>query len=90
MPTISSHACVNNYKGLIWSGEMTDSQLKSAIEGVVIKWVVQVEEVMKEDSDNLPEQHPTPANELNFWKKRKKNLSHIAKQLKDKKVIILN
>ena len=65
---------------------MTDSQLKSAIEGVVIKWVVQVDEVLKQDSDKLPEEHPLPTHELNFWKLRRKNLSHIERQLKDKKV----
>lgn len=68
---------------------MTDSQLKSAIEGVVIKWVHQVEEVLVQDTDSLASsQHfPKPLEEITFWKKRRENLAHIASQLKDKKVL---
>lgn len=67
---------------------MTDSQLKSAIEGVVIKWVHQVDEVLNQDTDDLagPDHFPTPLEEITFWSKRRENFSHIAKQLKDKKV----
>lgn len=70
---------------------MTDSQLKSAIEGVVIKWVHQVEEVLVQDTDSLASsQHfPKPLEEIAFWKKRQENLAHIASQLKDKKVSAL-
>lgn len=71
---------------------MTDSQLKSAIEGVVIKWVHQVEEVLVQDTDSLASsQHfPKPLEEITFWKKRRENLAHIASQLKDKKVLKLH
>ena len=67
---------------------MTDSQLKSGIETVVIKWVHQVEEVLRQDSDDLAtlDHFPLPLEELQFWVKRKENLSHISHQLKDKKV----
>lgn len=67
---------------------MTDSQLKSAIEGVVIKWVHQVDEVLQQDTDDLqtPQHHPKPTEELIFWNKRKDNLNHIATQLRDRKV----
>lgn len=69
-------------------GEMTDSQLKSGIESVVIKWVHQVEEVLRQDSDDIasPDHFPLPLQELTFWIKRKDNLAHIAEQLKDCKV----
>ena len=80
----SPHLCIPVAK----SGEMTDSQLKSAIEGVVIKWVHQVEEVLVQDTDSLSStQHfPKPMEEITFWRRRRENLAHIASQLKDKKV----
>lgn len=67
---------------------MTDSQLKSAIEGVVIKWVHQVDEVLTQDTDDLatPDHFPKPLEEITFWTKRRENLTHISNQLKDKKV----
>lgn len=69
---------------------MTDSQLKSAIEGVVIKWVHQVEEVLTQDTDDLvgADHFPKPLEEISFWGKRRENLTHISNQLKDKKVTI--
>ncbi|XP_042858403.1 dynein beta chain, ciliary-like [Penaeus japonicus] len=74
------------------TGEMTDSQLKSAIEGVVIKWVHQVDEVLNQDTDDLagPDHFPTPLEEITFWSKRRENFGHIAKQLKDKKVMMMS
>ncbi|ROT70436.1 putative dynein beta chain, ciliary-like [Penaeus vannamei] len=74
------------------TGEMTDSQLKSAIEGVVIKWVHQVDEVLNQDTDDLagPDHFPTPLEEITFWSKRRENFSHIARQLKDKKVMMMS
>lgn len=71
---------------------MTDSQLKSAIEGVVIKWVHQVEEVLSQDTDHLAtlDHYPKPLEEITFWSKRRQNLSHISSQLKDKKVYTLH
>ncbi|XP_076032505.1 dynein beta chain, ciliary-like [Oratosquilla oratoria] len=97
---------------------MTDSQLRSALEAVVIKWVHQVDEVLRQDTDFLlisafamaasssgmsssvsvasssgalpgpggDLHHPKPLEEHEFWKKRRKNLEHIARQLQDKKV----
>ncbi|XP_069984628.1 dynein beta chain, ciliary-like [Penaeus vannamei] len=74
------------------TGEMTDSQLKSAIEGVVIKWVHQVDEVLNQDTDDLagPDHFPTPLEEITFWSKQRENFSHIARQLKDKKVMMMS
>ncbi|KAK7067108.1 hypothetical protein SK128_011278 [Halocaridina rubra] len=71
---------------------MTDSQLKSAIEGVVIKWVHQVEEVLMQDTDDLASQDhfPKPLEEITFWNKRKENFTHISNQLKDKKVRMMS
>ena len=67
---------------------MTDTQLKNAIEGVVIKWVHQVEEVFTQDTDDLQKDgiFPKPIDELQFWNERKENFSHIASQLQDRKV----
>ncbi|XP_069187118.1 dynein beta chain, ciliary-like [Procambarus clarkii] len=74
------------------TGEMTDSQLKSAIEGVVIKWVHQVEEVLTQDTEDLaaPDYFPKPLEEITFWSKRRENLTHISSQLKDKKVRMMS
>ncbi|KAG7159120.1 Dynein beta chain, ciliary-like 3 [Homarus americanus] len=73
-------------------GEMTDSQLKSAIEGVVIKWVHQVEEVLTQDTEDLagPDYFPKPLEEILFWGKRRENLTHISNQLRDKKVRMMS
>lgn len=65
-----------------------DLYLKSAIEGVVIKWATQINDVMKENSGNafLGGQNPLPHVEINFWNSRLKNLTYIYEQLRHEKV----
>ncbi|KAL9897380.1 dynein heavy chain at 93AB [Glossina fuscipes fuscipes] len=65
-----------------------DLYLKSAIEGVVIKWAAQVEEVIKESSAQAfaNGQNPTPYAEFSFWNKRFKNLSFIFEQLRNERI----
>lgn len=65
-----------------------DLYLKSAIEGVVIKWATQINDVMKENSANAfnGNQNPVPTIEINFWNSRLKNLTYIYEQLRHERV----
>ncbi|XP_049878702.1 dynein beta chain, ciliary [Pectinophora gossypiella] len=74
-------------KGLL-RGEEVDLYLKSAIEGVVIKWAQQINDVMMEDSALAFEngQNPLPTTELAFWKSRVSNLNYIYDQLRTDRV----
>ncbi|XP_045482107.1 dynein beta chain, ciliary [Harmonia axyridis] len=69
-------------------GEECDLYLKSAIEGVVIKWASLVNDVLVNDCaekvGNIA--NPTPSYELDFWDSRLKNLWYIYEQLKEAKV----
>nr|XP_026486610.1 dynein beta chain, ciliary [Vanessa tameamea] len=74
-------------KGLL-RGEEVDLYLKSAIEGVVIKWAQQINDVMMEDSSQAFEngQNPLPSVELAFWRSRLSNLNYIYDQLRTDRV----
>lgn len=65
-----------------------DMKMKNSLEGIVIKWASQVDEVMKESSMSLFEKnhHPTPFAELKFWDNRRKNIMNIYDQLTDPRV----
>ncbi|EDW38589.1 GL12690 [Drosophila persimilis] len=65
-----------------------DLYLKSAIEGVVIKWATQIHEVIKESPSNAfaNGQNPTPHTEFTFWNNRLKNLSFIYDQLRNERI----
>ncbi|PSN39336.1 Dynein beta chain [Blattella germanica] len=69
-------------------GETVDLYLKSAIEGVIIKWATQIDEVLKEDSSCAfsREDSPTPRFEIDYWNGRLKNLECIYDQLRDPRV----
>lgn len=56
--------------------EAVDLYLKSAIEGVVIKWAYLVNDVVTQVSDAAFEngQNPTPDVELEYWSARLANL----------------
>jgi len=62
--------------------------MKNSLEGIVIKWAFQVDEVLKETSLTLFEKnaHPTPTAERKFWENRRKNVMNIYDQLKDPRV----
>lgn len=62
--------------------------MKNSLEGIVIKWAFQVDEVLKETSVNLFDKnnHPTPTAELKFWDNRRKNVMNIYEQLRDPRV----
>lgn len=65
-----------------------DMKMKNSLEGIVIKWASQVDEVMKDTSQSLFEKnnHPTPRAELSFWENRRKNVRNIYNQLRDPRV----
>ncbi|XP_021937393.1 dynein beta chain, ciliary isoform X2 [Zootermopsis nevadensis] len=69
-------------------GEVVDLYLKSAIEGVVIKWATQINDVLTEESSQAfaGGQNPTPNAEVSFWNLRLHNLEYIYEQLRDERV----
>jgi dynein heavy chain, axonemal len=62
--------------------------MKNSLEGIVIKWAFQVDEVLKETSLSLFEKnnHPSPSDEVKFWESRRKNVMNIYDQLRDPRV----
>lgn len=65
-----------------------DLYMKSAIEGVVIKWATQINDVMEENPASAfnNNANPLPTVELNFWNNRMKNFSFIFEQLRELRV----
>lgn len=63
-------------------------RMKHSLEGIVIKWACQVDEVLKATSLSLFDKnnHPTPMAEVNFWATRRKNVLFIYNQLIDPRV----
>ncbi|XP_043280370.1 dynein beta chain, ciliary isoform X2 [Venturia canescens] len=68
--------------------QAVDLYLKSAIEGVVIKWAYLVNDVVTHESSAAFEngQNPTPNVELEYWSKRLVNLRYIFDQLREDRV----
>lgn len=69
-------------------GKEVDLQLKSSIEGAVIKWASTVGDILKLTSTIAFANgaHPTPMREVEFWNSRLKNLECIYDQLCDPRV----
>lgn len=69
-------------------GENVDLDIKSAVEGIVIKWASICTDVLKVQStiSFAHGQHPTPYVEVDFWNARLKNLENIYDQLRDPRV----
>ncbi|XP_055614548.1 dynein beta chain, ciliary, partial [Uranotaenia lowii] len=63
-------------------------KMKNALEGIVIKWAYQINDVLKEDSNSLfkDDHHPSPVEEINFWEARRSNMQNIYQQLLDDRV----
>lgn len=63
-------------------------KMKNSLEGIVIKWAFQIDEVLKDSSLTLFEKnsHPTPTAEIKFWEDRRKNVKNIYDQLTDPRV----
>ncbi|XP_039284796.1 dynein beta chain, ciliary [Nilaparvata lugens] len=70
------------------NGEDVDLKLKSALEGAVIKWATQVNNIIKQTSNQVfqAERHPVPQAEFDFWKSRAINLESVYEQLSDPRV----
>ncbi|XP_024875279.1 dynein beta chain, ciliary [Temnothorax curvispinosus] len=68
--------------------QAADLYLKSAIEGVVIKWAYLVNDVVTHESSVAFEngQNPTPNIELEYWSARLANLRYIYDQLQEDRV----
>ncbi|KAL6263152.1 hypothetical protein P5V15_005953 [Pogonomyrmex californicus] len=68
--------------------QAADLYLKSAIEGVVIKWAYLVNDVVTHESSVAFEngQNPTPNVELDYWSTRLANLRYIYDQLQEDRV----
>lgn len=61
--------------------------MKNSLEGIVIKWVSSINEVLKEDSATLLiNGHPNPSAEIKFWNARMSNLQNIYTQLRGDKI----
>ncbi|XP_012283270.1 dynein beta chain, ciliary [Orussus abietinus] len=69
--------------------QAVDLYLKSAIEGVVIKWAYLVNDVVTHESSAAFEngQNPTPNVELEYWANRLANLRYIFDQLREDRVM---
>lgn len=67
------------------SGKECDIQLKNAIEGIIIKWAYQVDEVLSKDSaeEIADDKHPGPMTEINFWEAKCINLESLFEQVFD-------
>ncbi|XP_028172090.1 dynein beta chain, ciliary-like [Ostrinia furnacalis] len=79
---------VHDAEKQVLRGEEVDLYLKSAIEGVVIKWAQQINDVMMEDSSQAFDngQNPLPNAEILFWRSRLSNLNYIYDQLRSERV----
>ncbi|XP_061501815.1 dynein beta chain, ciliary isoform X1 [Anopheles gambiae] len=62
-------------------------KMKNSLEGIIIKWACQINDVLKEDSSQAFKdgRHPTPVEEISFWESRQKNLRNIYAQLTEPK-----
>ncbi|XP_050294546.1 dynein beta chain, ciliary-like [Anthonomus grandis grandis] len=69
-------------------GEEVDLPLKTTLENCVMKWVSICEEVLKQNSQMCFANgaNPIPANEVDFWNARLKNIESIYDQLRDPRV----
>ena len=65
------------------SGEECDMTLKNNIEGIIIKWAYQAEEVLSKDSAELLNNgYPGPMTEIHFWEAKCTNLESLYEQMK--------
>lgn len=61
--------------------------MKNSLEGIVIKWASQINDVLKENSNIIfKDNHPVPSAEIDFWNLRLKNLENIYNQLIDNRI----
>ena len=83
-PQGAAHIDEEEKKARASSGKDCDLQLKNAIEGIIIKWAYQVDEVLSKDSAeelNDEDKHPGPMTEINFWEAKCINLESLFEQV---------
>ena len=68
---------------ILLRGETVDKHVVHAFETVVIEWAHQIQDVLKQKSDQQLVQglHPDPLVELEFWKDRCANMEYIYEQV---------
>ena len=64
-------------------GKDVDNLMKNNIEGIIIKWAHQVDEVLSQESDQELEEgkHPGPRTEIEFWESKCQNLESLFEQV---------
>ena len=67
-------------------GRRVNMMTKNAIEGIILKWAHQVEEVLAKDSAKVLEDgdNPGPLEEIQFWESKRINLESLFEQMKAK------
>ena len=82
-PQGAAHIDEEEKKARASSGKDCDTQLKNAIEGIIIKWAYQVDEVLSKDSaeELNDDKHPGPMTEINFWEAKCINLESLFEQV---------
>lgn len=65
-------------------GKKVNMTLKNNIEGIILKWAHQVEEVLSKDSAEELEDgdNPGPMTEIQFWESKRINLESLFEQMK--------
>ena len=82
-PQGAKHIDEEERKAKASSGKECNIQLKNAIEGIIIKWAYQVDEVLSKDSaeEIADGKTPGPMTEINFWEAKCINLESLFEQV---------
>ena len=64
------------------AGENFDMILKTNIEGIIVKWAHQVDEVLSLESESLLAASPGPMVEIKFWEAKCLNLECLHEQVR--------
>ena len=80
----ASHIDEEERKARASGGRDCDIGLKNAIEGIIIKWAYQVDEVLSKDSaeEIADGKTPGPMTEINFWEAKCINLESLFEQVR--------
>ena len=82
-PQGAKHIDEEERKAKASSGKECNIRLKNAIEGIIIKWAYQVDEVLSKDSSEeiAFDKNPGPMSEINFWEAKCINLESLFEQV---------
>ena len=83
-PQGAKHIDEEERKAKASSGKECNIRLKNAIEGIIIKWAYQVDEVLSKDSSEeiAHDKNPGPMSEINFWEAKCINLESLFEQVR--------